>query len=232
MPVSASRVVAITAGRPRSSARRPAIRPMIPTCHSPRISNAVGSEGPSIAAATDSSTPGSTSKPRMARASPMASFVTARRSRLAVSISAASSAASAGSLASRSLAARAASPILPAAFSRGAIAKPMSSRSRRSRATPARSSNADKPGRAPDLNCSRPSCAIGRFSPRIGATSATVPMRARSASARTAGGNEPAAVPAAPVPASVPAPPAEPSSPIRRCANFQATPAPVSLRSG
>jgi len=71
------------------------------------------------------SRPGPSPSSRLASA--IASRVISRRSRLAFSISAASSSASARSAASSSRAARPASPTLPAALSRGAIAYPMSS---------------------------------------------------------------------------------------------------------
>jgi len=60
-----------------------------------------------------------------------------------------------------------------------------------------------------------PQTAMERFSPRIGATSATVPMRARSASSRTIGGSvrSAAGTPPPPVPRSADARPSRPRLP-------------------
>ena len=96
--------------------------------------------------------------------------------------------ASAGSSASRSRAASSASPIRPAAFRRGARANEIVSRSTADGSIRARSSRAATPGRGFLRSRSRPSRAIARFSPTIGATSATVPIVARSARSRAACG--------------------------------------------
>ena len=126
-----------------------------------------------------------TARPRSpasaARASSSAVRVMSRRVSFDRSSAAAATSASAGVAASRSVAASAASPTLPAALSRGAMAKAMVSRVTAAGATPAAARSAAIPGRGVERSRSSPSRAIDRFSPRIGATSATVPMVARSA---------------------------------------------------
>ena len=133
--------------------------------------------------------------------------------RLATSSASACVAASAGSSASRSRAASSASPTRPAAFRRGASANAMVSRSMSAGAIRARSRSAAIPGRGARRICSRPNRAIDRFSPTIGATSATVPMVARSARASAAAG-----------------PPG--SSARTSCATLKATPLPARRTSG
>ena len=211
---------------------------MIPTGQSPRISNAAGSAarakgwaGGSASAVVSGGAAVSEPavRPSTAHASATAVFVTSRRSRFAVSISAARVSASSRSSARRSASARAASPTLPAALRRGAIANAMSSKSSRSRVRPERAMSAASPGRAAPRNRSRPIRAMQRFSPRTGATSATVPISARSARSRTAAGRTPGASGSL-VPGATPV--STVSNALSRCATFQATPAPVSSWSG
>ena len=111
-----------------------------------------------------------------------------RRVWLAASSASAWPAASAGSSLSRRRAASSASPTRPAALSRGARANAIVSRSTADGAIRARSSSAATPGRGAVRSSSSPSRAMARFSPTIGATSATVPMVARSARASAAAG--------------------------------------------
>ena len=66
----------------------------------------------------------------------------------------------------------------------GARTNPTVSRSTAAVATEARSSRAAMPGRGARRICARPIRAIERFSPKIGETSATVPMVARSVRSR------------------------------------------------
>jgi hypothetical protein len=98
-------------------------QPIIPTDHSPRTRIAPPLLAASCIPTAPSALPPSPSRPRISRAWLNATRVSSRRSVLALSISSASAVASAGSSESRSRAARAASPTLPAAFSRGAIAQ-------------------------------------------------------------------------------------------------------------
>ena len=144
-----------------------------------------------------------------ARASTSAAFSRSRRSWLAASRASAWRFASSAVVASRSRAASTASPTRPAAFSRGAMANDTVSRSTAAAATFARSRIAAIPGRGATRRMARPRRAMARFSPTIGATSATVPIVARSASARAAAGppgrsfsSAPAILKATPLPAS------------------------------
>ena len=162
-----------TAARPRSSASRAATSPTIPTPHGPRT-RVAGASGSSAT---------------RARASATAAFMRSRRSPFA-------------SLEGIGMGGRprrrrrpagvgpppSPRPTRPAALSRGASANETVSRSTRAGATRARSSRAAMPGRGADRSRSRPSRAIARFSPTIGATSATVPIVARSVRARAAAG--------------------------------------------
>ncbi len=125
--------------------------------------------------------PGSGS-PNAARASAIAVRMRSRRVVFAVSRVVASASAASGVCASSRFAASSASPTRPAALSRGARTNPTVSRSTVSGATCARARSAAIPGRAAVRIRASPSRAIERFSPRIGTTSDTVPMVARSAS--------------------------------------------------
>ena len=129
--ITPSMSVPTTAGRPRSSASRPATRPITPTGQSPRTTVAAGSPG---------------SAARTAWASASALRVRSRRTRFAAWSPAASSAASAGSSVSSSRAASSASPTRPAALSRGAMTKATVSRSTPAGDAPARSRIAASPG--------------------------------------------------------------------------------------
>ena len=163
-----------TAGRPRSSASRAATSPTIPTLHGPRTTVAAGGR-------------------RLVDERPAprrrAVFIRSRRSRLA-----ASSASACGPRPRRrrrrAAAGRPRAPP-PPGRPRSAAAR---WRRRPSRGRPppastrARSSSAAIPGRGAVRSRSRPSRAIARFSPTIGATSATVPIVARSARSRAAAG--------------------------------------------
>ena len=113
-------------------------------------------------------------------------LVRSRRVRLAASSTSASASASAASSVSSSRAASIASPTRPAAFSRGASAKPTVSRSS-GPFDAARARRAASPARGAVRRRSSPRRAIERFSPTIGAMSETVPMVARSASSRARG---------------------------------------------
>ena len=151
-------VVPTTAGRPVSSARRPATRPMIPTGHGPWMTSAGASAPPPmtigarVGAAPGAAAPGPAPRPgpagrAAARASAIAVRIRSRRVELAVSSVAASAAASSGVSASRRRAASSASPTRPAALSRGASTNPTVSRSTDAGATRARSRSAAIPGR-------------------------------------------------------------------------------------
>ena len=151
---------------------------------------------------------------RSARASPIACFVRSRRLRFAASSSAASASASVRRpRASSSRAATSASPTRPAALIRGASANAdrlhVDGRGRDA----GRGEERHDPRPRLRRSRSRPSRTIARVSPRIGTTSATLPIVARSVSARAASG-----------------PPG--SSARSSWASLKATPLPASRRSG